>query len=158
MSEQSLFERLGGVYGIAGAVDVLVDRLYANASANANPAVAAFHELRGHAGFKFLVTAWSVEKTGGPACYPGKDMKRAHADLGVSDHDFDVVALEIRATLSWVGVPPAELEEFMAIIEAYRPAVRQLAEDTSTPSEQSTPTPTAEDVAEHGRQQPASVG
>ncbi len=119
----SLYERLGGTYGIAGAVEVLVDRLYANASANANPAVAAFHALQGHAGFRFLVTAWSIEKTGGPACYPGRDMTVAHADLGVSEHDFDVVALEIAATLSYVGVPPLEHREFMDIIESYRPMV-----------------------------------
>lgn len=42
--DASLFERLGGIYGISGAVDVLVDRLYANVSANNNPHVAAFHE------------------------------------------------------------------------------------------------------------------
>lgn len=119
----SLYERLGGTYGIAGAVEVLVDRLYANASANANPAVAAFHALQGQAGFRFLVTAWSIEKTGGPACYPGRDMTAAHADLGVSEHDFDVVALEIAATLSYLGVPPQEHREFMDIIEAYRPMV-----------------------------------
>ena len=63
----SLYERLGGTYGIAGAVDVLVDRLYDNVSANQNPHVQAFHLMKGHAGFKFLVTAWSIEKTGGPA-------------------------------------------------------------------------------------------
>ena len=51
MAEQTLYERLGGIYGIAAAVDVLVDRLYSNASANMNPAVAKFHEQQGQAGF-----------------------------------------------------------------------------------------------------------
>ena len=120
MTEDSLYGRLGGIYGIAGAVDVLVDRLYDNASANLNPAVDAFHQQRGHAGFKFLVTAWSVEATGGPKCYPGRDMRESHADLNVSAHDFDVVALEIAATLSYVGVPEKEHQEFMNIIESYR--------------------------------------
>ncbi len=123
MSEQSLYERLGGVYGIAGAVDVLVDRLYNNATANSNPAVRDFHDKRGHAGFKFLVTAWSVEQAGGPKCYPGRDMSAAHADLKVSERDFDVVALEIAATLSYVGVPEREHKEFMDIIESYRAMV-----------------------------------
>jgi hemoglobin len=121
--EGSLFERLGGVYGIAGAVDVLVDRLYANASANLNPAVDAFHRQGGQAGFKFLVTAWSVEATGGPKCYPGRDMRESHAHLNVSQHDFDVVALEIAATLSFLGVPAKEHQEFMSIIETYRSTV-----------------------------------
>ncbi|WP_219412473.1 group I truncated hemoglobin [Pseudonocardia nigra] len=123
MAEATLYERLGGTYAIAAAVDVLVDRLYDNASANANPAVAAFHEKRGHAGFKFLVTAWSIQQTGGPACYPGRDMAAVHADLDVSQHDFDVVALEIKATLSYLGVPVREIDEFMGIIESYRSTV-----------------------------------
>jgi hemoglobin len=123
MAEQSLYERLGGVYAIAAAVDVLVDRLYANASANLNPAVAAFHQQQGQAGFKFLVTAWSVERTGGPACYPGRDMPEAHAHLAVSEHDFDVVALEIAATLSYLGVPEREHREFVDLIESYRAEV-----------------------------------
>lgn len=120
---KSLFERLGGIYGIAGAVDVLTDRLYDNASANSNPAVAEFHAQEGHAGFKFLVTAWSIEQTGGPKCYPGQDMTAAHDALGASQADFDTVALEIAATLSYVGVPKREHDEFMAIIESYRPEV-----------------------------------
>ena len=123
MSEQSLYERLGGVYGIAGAVDVLVDRLYNNATANSNPAVRAFHDKRGQAGFKFLVTAWSVEQAGGPKCYPGRDMSASHADLKVSEREFDAVALEIAATLSYLGVPEREHKEFMDIIESYRAMV-----------------------------------
>jgi hemoglobin len=119
----SLYERLGGIYGIAGAVDVLVDRLYDNVSANRNPHVQAFHLMKGHAGFKFLVTAWSIEKAGGPACYPGRDMGPAHAHLQVTDTEFDVVATEIAATLYHVGVPAQEHKEFMDIIESYRSQV-----------------------------------
>jgi hemoglobin len=123
MGEASLYERLGGIYGIAAAVDALVDRLYANASANANPAVAAFHAQQGQAGFKFLVTAWTVEATGGPKCYPGRDMRDAHTHLNVSEADFDVVALEAKATLSFLGAPAQEAGEFMALLESYRSMV-----------------------------------
>lgn len=123
----SLYDRLGGVYGIAGAVDVLADRLYDNVTANQNPHVAAFHQRKGHAGFKFLVTAWSVEQTGGPKCYPGRDMQESHADLHVTDFEFDIVAAEIAATLFHVGVPPPEHKEFMDIIESYRSVVVEAA-------------------------------
>ena len=122
-SPASLYERLGGTYGIAGAVDVLADRLYNNASANTNPHVQAFHDQEGHAGFKFLVTAWSIEQTGGPKCYPGRDMAESHAHLFVSEFEFDIVAGEIAATLFHVGVPRQEHGEFMAIIESYRSMV-----------------------------------
>src|SRR5215471_11054443 len=112
MAEQTLYERLGGIYGIAAAVDVLVDRLYSNASANMNPAVAKFHEQQGQAGFKFLVTAWTVEHTGGPKCYPGRDMRDAHEHLNVSQHDFDVVALEIASFFNDTATTEKEHKEF----------------------------------------------
>jgi hemoglobin len=124
MSDGSLYERLGGIYGIAGAVDVLVDRLFANVSVNANHAVHAHHGNPANApGYKFLVTAWSIEAAGGPKCYPGRDMGKAHDGLDISQHDFDAVAMEIAATLNFLGVPSAEHQEFMAIIESYRPQV-----------------------------------
>jgi hemoglobin len=104
-------------------VGILVDQLYSNASANMNPAVARFHEQQGQAGFKFLVTAWTIEHTGGPECYPGRDMRDAHAHLNVSEHDFDVVALEIAATLSFLGAPEQEHKEFVDLIESYRSMV-----------------------------------
>lgn len=119
----SLYERLGGTYGIAGAVDVLVKRLYENVSANRNPYVEAFHLKKGHAGFAFLVTAWSIEQTGGPKCYPGRDMRESHAHLNVTDFEFNIVSTEIAATLFHVGVPPQEHKEFMDIIESYRSMV-----------------------------------
>ena len=101
MSTTTLYDRLGGIYGIAGAVDILVDRLFANVAVNANDGVHAHHgDPANGPGYKFLVTAWSVEQ-------------------------FDAVAMEIEATLNFVGVPKAEMMEFMAIIERYRGEVVQ---------------------------------
>lgn len=100
-----------------------MDRLYTDASANGNPEVAKFRQQQGQPGFKFLVTAWTIEHTGGPKCYPGRDMRDAHAQLKATEHDFDAVALEIRATLSYLGVPGREQREFMELIESYRTAV-----------------------------------
>ncbi|RFC62860.1 group 1 truncated hemoglobin [Fulvimarina endophytica] len=120
---RSLYERLGGIYGIAGAVDDLVDRLYDNESANRNPAVRQFHEKGGHAGFKFLVTAWSVQETGGPRVYPGRDMRESHTHLKVTEDEFDNVYTTIEQSLFQVGVPKPERDEFMAIIESYRSMV-----------------------------------
>ena len=120
----SLYERLGGVYGIAGAVDILVDRLFENAAVNANEAVHAHHGNPTNApGYKFLVTAWSVEAAGGPQCYPGLDMTKAHESLSISEPDFDAVAMEISATLNFCAVPAVEHKEFMDIIESYRSVV-----------------------------------
>lgn len=70
-----------------------------NATANANPAVEEFHKQQGQPGFKFLVTAWSVQETGGPKIYPGRDMRESHAHLNVSQREFNVVATEIKTSL-----------------------------------------------------------
>ena len=121
MTQPTLYERLGGAYAIASAVDHLVDRLHTNATLNkANSKVNDFHTASYKAGYKFMVTAWSIEATGGPKCYIGRDMFAAHKDVGLTDFDFDVTAHEIRNTLYQIGVPQAETQEFMTIIESYR--------------------------------------
>ena len=121
MAESTLYERLGGAYAIATAVDYLVDRLHTNATLNkANAKVDDFHTQKYKAGYKFMVTAWSIEAAGGPKCYPGKDMFAAHKELGLTDFEFDVTAHEIRNTLYQLGVPQRETNEFMDIIESYR--------------------------------------
>ena len=122
-SAASLYERLGGIYGIAAAVDHLVDRLYVNGAANANPKVAEFHAQLGHAGFKFLVTAWSIQECGGPQIYTGKDMREAHKHLSVTAREFDIVATEIKASLYHLNVPEREFDEFMAIIYSFQSMV-----------------------------------
>lgn len=117
----SLYERLGGVYAIAGAVDVLVDRLFSNALVNANAKVHAHHGDDTNApGYKFLVTAWTIEATGGPKCYMGRDMLTAHDGLSIDAEGFDAVAMEIAATLMYLGVPELERNEFNRLIESYR--------------------------------------
>ncbi|WP_049902979.1 group I truncated hemoglobin [Halococcus agarilyticus] len=120
---ESLYERLGGAYGIAGAVDDLVDRLYHNDALNENPAVREFHEEGQTAGFKYLVTAWSIEATGGPEVYGGRNMEEAHEHLDVTEREFDMVYTAIEHSLNQVGVPEQETEEFMDIIESYRDMV-----------------------------------
>ncbi|QMU67357.1 group 1 truncated hemoglobin [Streptacidiphilus sp. P02-A3a] len=116
----SLYERLGGIFGISAVMEVLTDRLYENVSANRNADVQRLHETNSRAGFRFMVTAWSIEETGGPKVYPGRDMRAAHADMFASEEDFDIVALEIAATLSYCGVPRETAQEYLDIIESYR--------------------------------------
>src|ERR1700755_2200202 len=124
----SLYDRLGGTYAIAGAVDVFVDGLCENAGVNANEAVHEHHGNPANApGYKFLVTAWSIEAAGGPKCYPGQDMVKAHDELAIDEAGLDAVKTEIAATLSFLNVPAGEHDEFMTIIESYRPQVVQAA-------------------------------
>lgn len=123
-TDATLYERLGGCYGIAGAVDVLVDRLFKNVKVNANDMVHEHHGNPANApGYKFLVTAWSIEATGGPKCYVGHDMTVAHEHLSIDKDGFDAVYKEIEATLFYLGAPAEEITEFMTIIEGQRSQV-----------------------------------
>lgn len=118
---KTLYERLGGAYPIATAVDRLIENLHRNATLNnANSKVSDFHVETYKAGYKFMVTAWVIEITGGPKCYPGRAMLESHSHLGISDYEFDVTAHEIRNTLYQLGVPRQEIEEFMTVVEAQR--------------------------------------
>ena len=121
--EKSLYERLGGTYAISTAVDDLVDRLYVNGTLNANPAIKAVHDLGQKAGFKFRVTAWVIEKAGGPMVYAGLPLDEAHAHLNITDREFNVVGTEVRTTLYKLNVPERELGDLMALLESYRSQV-----------------------------------
>lgn len=126
VGDATLYERLGGCYGIAGAVDILVDRLFQNVKVNANDMVHQHHGNPANAaGYKWLVTSWSIEATGGPRCYIGHGMDIAHEHLAIDEAGFNAVSKEIEATLDFVGVPEPELREFMDIIENYRAEVVQ---------------------------------
>jgi hemoglobin len=55
-AEVSLYDRLGGVYGIATVVDDFIDRIMVEPRLNVNPQVDEAHHRISPAGFKYLVT------------------------------------------------------------------------------------------------------
>jgi Truncated hemoglobins len=125
--EKSLYDRLGGYNAIAATVDDLVDRLYVNGTLNANPAIKAVHDLGQKAGFKYIVTAWVIQNTGGPNIYPGRPLDEAHAHLGITDREFDVVMNECRTTFYKFNVAIKEFDEIMTLLESFRPQVVTVA-------------------------------
>lgn len=120
MLDATLYERLGGYNAIAATADDLTERLYDNATLNANPAIKAFHDRENREGFKFILSAWVAEFTGGPKTYFGRPMDEAHAHLDITNREFDIVMNECRTTFYKFNVPERELEEIMALLESYR--------------------------------------
>ena len=59
-------------------------------------------------GLRVLVTSRCVEQTGSPSCHPGRDMRKSHADRGVTQHDFNIVATGIKPLPYSPGVPDQE--------------------------------------------------
>ena len=87
--EKSLYDRLGAWDGINQIVRDTI------ANHQNNPAISHYFEdvdveqLAGH------VTAFFAAGTGGPSQYEGRDMTSTHADMGLSNEDFDSAVADV---------------------------------------------------------------
>ena len=70
----SLYDRLGGYFGIAAVVNRFSDQILINPILNRNPALRAWNETEAEArlpGLKFGRTLWIAAAAGGPFVYTG---------------------------------------------------------------------------------------
>ena len=136
MAEQSLYDRLGGVFAIAAVVDHFSDQLLHNPTiVNANPQLHEWHTEAYKArmpGLKFGRTLWVCAVAGGPFEYspthPGKSslgLEEAHRDLEISPAQFDEVAAELARTLDAFNVPAQEKSEVLAAFAAHKGEVTE---------------------------------
>ena len=116
MTEQSLYERIGGVNAIAMVVDRFSDQIVKNPKLNVNPALKEWNGTGQLPGLKFMRTLWLCQAAGGPFRYTGKDMGEAHEDLHITSEEFDEVGVEIAAALDHFKVPEREKQEVLAAI------------------------------------------
>ena len=54
--------------------------------------------------------------TGGPCIYTGRDMKSAHAGMGVSSSHFNALVQDLQKTLRKFKVPKKEQGELLAVL------------------------------------------
>src|SRR4030095_444403 len=109
----SLYERLGGYNAIALVVDDFIGRLVADKQ---------FAKFFG--GFsddsKKRIRQHFVDQlcaaTGGPCVYTGRDMKTAHAGLGITEAQWDAAAKHLVASLDKFKVPEKEKGEVLAFV------------------------------------------
>jgi hemoglobin len=137
MSEETLYDRLGGAFAIAAVVDHFSDALVHNpivGQTSANPALRAWHtsNLGRLPGLKFMRTLWVCAVAGGPFQYtptkPGSTtlgLEEAHRNLRISPVEFDEVAAELARTLDFVKVPEREKDEVLAAFAAHKGEVTQ---------------------------------
>jgi hemoglobin len=124
MAEQSLYERLGGVYAIAAVVDRFSDQLLTNPKiVNANPQLKEWHTEKYKVrlpGLKFNRTLWLCAASGGPYQYTAKNLRDAHFDLHIPPEVFDEVSAELGRALDYFRVPKREREEALAAFNAQK--------------------------------------
>jgi len=113
----SLYKRLGGYDALAAVTDDFVGRLAADPSLSrffVGHSTDSLHKIRGHI-IDFLCVA-----TGGPCTYSGRDMKTAHAGLGITGADWDASVKHLVETLDKFKVPEKEKGEVLAAISGLK--------------------------------------
>ena len=111
---KSLFERLDGKGAITAVVEDFRDRCGGDSRINAKFARTDMARLT-----SMLIEQVS-EATGGPGKYTGRDMKTAHADMGVTTAEFNALVEDLVATLNKFGVGKPEQDELLAILGPLR--------------------------------------
>lgn len=133
----ALFDRLGGEAGISNLVSDFTQRVMDDPRVNWtrqgvtrggfslrsgkseawNPTPQNIEQLKKHM-VEFVTLA-----TGGPAEYTGKQIEGAHADMHISNPEFDAAIGDLKASLDRLKIPNTEQKELLAIVESTRPEI-----------------------------------
>ena len=116
---KSLYDRLGGKPAIIAVVDEFVARCAADDKIKGFFAAIAQSPER-LADFKNKLVDQICEGSGGPCKYKGKDMKTAHAGLGISGAHFDALVADLVGALDKFKVGQTEKDELLAILGPMR--------------------------------------
>jgi len=110
----SLYQRLGGLDAIRAVVNDFDARI------DADPRISAFFKGLDEADFKAKLTDQICAATGGPCRYTGRTMKEAHAQLNVTNADFDALVEDLAASLDHFHVGAREKSELLGMLGRMR--------------------------------------
>ena len=132
LGEPSLYDRLGGYFGIALVVNRFSDQIIRNPILNKNPALKAWNKTEAEArlpGLKFGRTLWIAAAAGGPFVYTGLPLAEAHAEFKLTAEEFAEVGAEIVSALDFYEVPEREQRE---LVEAYQASMSDVVTEPDT--------------------------
>ena len=115
MKGASLYERLGGKPAITAVVDEFVGRVAADARINRYFGAAAADPQR-MAMFKGKLVDQICAASGGPCTYTGKNMKDAHAGMGITGAEFDALVGDLVGALDKFKVGEREKGELLGAL------------------------------------------
>src|SRR5262245_45482171 len=130
---KSLYDRLGGLYPIAAVVDDFIDRVFVNATLNANPNIYKARKNVRKPGLKTHVANLVCSATGGPCKYTGLDMITAHKDFHITEKEWQALLVDFRASLAKFQVPAAERKELIDIVESTKSDMVTISAPTKEP-------------------------
>ena len=120
----TLYKNLGGKKAIAAVVDEFVGRVAADNRINHYFQQTASDPKR-LASFKMKLVDQICEASGGPCHYTGKDMKSAHAGMGISGGDFSALVEDLTGALDKFHVKDADKQ---ALLGALGPMQKDIVE------------------------------
>jgi hemoglobin len=113
--DKTLYERLGGKKSITAVVDAFVGQVAADARINSFFKDTAADPKR-LAKFKKNLVDQICQASGGPCKYMGKDMKTAHAGMGITSADFNALVEDLVAALDKFKVGDKEKNELLGAL------------------------------------------
>lgn len=111
---QTLFDKYGG----DATVDALVTKFYEGVLAN--DTIKHFFENTDMAKLKNHQKAFVALALGSPNPYTGRNMKEAHAGMGLTDDHFDAVVDELTEAMDSLGVSEDDITTVIGNIEKLR--------------------------------------
>lgn len=114
-ADDTLYKSLGGKKAITAVVDDFVGRVAADNRINSFFKATAADPKR-LAKFKKNLIDQICEASGGPCKYQGKDMKTAHAGMGIGGADFDALVQDLVASLDKFMVKDGDKQALLGVL------------------------------------------
>ena len=113
MTQQSLYERLGGYDGFTAFASDLLPRLQTDSQ------LGRFWQNRGDDGLareKQLLIDFLCASAGGPMYYTGRDMKASHVGMKISEEDWSIFLKHAGATMEALQIPKQECDDVVGFV------------------------------------------
>lgn len=128
MPAKSLYERLGGKAAITAVVDSFVGLVSGDARINKKFAKSDVGRV------KTMLVDQICNQTGGPCTYTGRSMKEAHANMGVTEGEFNALVDDLITTLRAFNVPSKEQNELLTALGSMKGDIVEVqGQATGTP-------------------------
>jgi hemoglobin len=109
-AQPTLYQRLGGYDAIQAVVDQAIKNIAADRRINRFFKGANIQRLRRQLANQICAAS------GGPCVYTGRDMKSAHAGMGIKSSHFDALVEDLGKALNKFRVPGREQRELVALL------------------------------------------
>jgi hemoglobin len=117
MGDGSIYDKIGGEPALVKVVDDFYERVLADAQLAGFFAGANMTRLKGRQ------VAFFAQALGGPELYDGATMRDAHAGRGITQSDFDKVAVHLTESLYAVGLAEDMVGQIIGAIAPLAPEI-----------------------------------